>query len=191
MADAPESAQVRDPRGGRPAHLVLLGLPGAGKSTVGPLVARALQREFVDLDEEIERREGRSIVAIFAEHGEPAFRALERRLTAELLAPSSPPVVLAPGGGWVEDPTNREWLSRGAVAVYIRVSPAVALARMGPATATRPLLARGDASQKLAAILARRETLYMQSQYTVSTEMMTPSEVASSIVALASIEFAD
>ncbi len=158
---------------------------------MGPLVARALQREFVDLDAEIERREGRSIGAIFAEQGEPAFRALERSLTAELLAPAGSPVVLAPGGGWVEDALNREWLGRGAVAVYIRVSPAIAMARMGPAAATRPLLAGGDAVQKLAAILARRETLYMQSQYTVSAEMMTPDEVTSSIVALASIEFAD
>lgn len=158
---------------------------------MGPRVARALQREFVDLDLEIERREGRSIGAIFAQQGEPAFRALERRLTAELLASSGPPVVLAPGGGWVEDPTNREWLGRGAVAVYIRVSPAVALARMGPAAETRPLLAGGDAERKLEAVLARRESLYMQAQHTVSAEMMTPDDVASSIVALASIEFAD
>lgn len=191
MADAPGFAQVRGPRGGRPAHLVLLGLPGAGKSTVGPLVARALEREFVDLDAEIERREGRSVGAIFADRGEQAFRALEGLLTAEFLDPEGPPVVLAPGGGWVEDPTNREWLGRGAVAVYIRVSPAVALARMGPAAETRPLLAGGDAERKLAAILARRESLYMQSRHTVSAEMMTPVEVASSIVALASIEFAD
>lgn len=182
---------MRGPRGGRPAHLVLLGLPGAGKSTVGPLVAQALRREFVDLDLEIERREGRSIAAIFAEQGEPAFREMERRLTAELLAPSGPPVVLAPGGGWVEDPSNREWLCRGSVAVYIRVSPAVAMARMGPAAEARPLLAGGDALRKLEGILARRESLYMQSQHTVSAETMTPADLASSIVALASIEFAD
>lgn len=170
---------------------MLLGLPGAGKSTVGPLVARALRREFVDLDAEIERREGRSVRTIFAVEGEPAFRSLERRLTAELLASSGPPIVLAPGGGWVEDPTNREWLGRGVVAVYIRVSPAVAIARMGAAAETRPLLAGGDAERKLEAVLARRESLYMQSQHTVSAETMTPAEIASSIVALASIEFAD
>ncbi len=158
---------------------------------MGPLVARALRREFVDLDAEIERREGRSIGAIFADQGEPAFRALERRLTSELLAPSGPPVVLAPGGGWVEDPTNREWLGRGAVAVYIRVSPAAAIARMGPSAEARPLLAGGDPERKLAAILARRESWYMQSQHTVSADTMTPDEVASSIVALASSEFAD
>lgn len=158
---------------------------------MGPLVARTLDREFVDLDAEIERREGRSIGAIFAEQGEPAFRALERRLTAELLAPAGSPVVLAPGGGWVEDASNREWLGRGAVAVYLRVAPAVAMARMGPATETRPLLAGGDAERKLEAILARRESLYVQSKHTVSAETMTPAEVASSIVALASIEFAD
>lgn len=166
-------------------HLVLLGLPGAGKSTVGPVVARALGRVFVDLDQEIERREGRSVAMIFAADGERAFRALEREVTAELLAKGRPPIVLAPGGGWVEDPAHRALLGSVATAVYLRVSPAVAVARMGPATEARPLLAGGDAERKLSEVLGRREALYVQSQYTVSVDSMSPGEVASSIVALA------
>ena len=176
---------------GTAAHLVLLGLPGAGKSTVGPIVARALGRRFVDLDAEIERREGRSVAAIFGEMGEAEFRRLEGRVTAELLAPDQPPMVLAPGGGWVEDPANRARLRDGVMSVYIRVTPAVALARMGEAAATRPLLAGGQAKEKLDRILERREALYMQSQHTVSADSMTPDQVASSIVALASSEFED
>lgn len=170
---------------------MLLGLPGAGKSTVGPMVARALGRAFVDLDAEIERREGRGIAAIFRDPGEAHFRELERRLSAELLAPDRPPVVLAPGGGWVEDPGNRARLGPAVVGVYIQVSPSVALARMGAAAESRPLLAGGLAAEKLGEILARREPLYLQSQHTVSADSMTPEQVASSIVALASGEFAD
>ena len=164
---------------------MLLGLPGAGKSTVGPLVALALGRAFVDLDLEIERREGRSVAAIFAAQGAGAFRALECALTVELLEKEGPPIVLAPGGGWVEDPAHRALLGAGAIAVYLRVSPAVAVARMGPATEARPLLAGGEPERKLREVLARRESLYMQSQHTVSVDSMTPGEVASSIVALA------
>lgn len=174
---------VGAPFGG--AHLVLLGLPGAGKSTVGPLVAAALGRPFVDLDAEIVRRAGRPVPAIFAADGEAAFRALERAVTAELLTPGTEPVVLSPGGGWVEDPANRATLGRGVVAVYLRVTPAVALQRMGGTVADRPLLAGGDPVSALSRILARREAYYLQSQHTVSVDSMTPDAVASSIVALA------
>lgn len=173
----------RAPFGG--ASLVLLGLPGAGKSTVGPLVAAALGRRYVDLDAEIARRAGRSIAAIFAVEGEAAFRAMERAVTAELLTPGAVPLVLSPGGGWVEDPANRAWLGAGAVAVYLRVSPEVALRRMGEAVADRPLLAGADPAQALSRILARRESFYLQSPHTVSVDSMTPDAVASSIVALA------
>ena len=166
-------------------HIVLLGLPGAGKSTVGPLVARALGRVFVDLDQEIERREGRRVAMIFAAGGESAFRVLEREVTAELLAPVRPPIVLAPGGGWVEDPANRALIGSVATGVYLRVSPAIAVERMGAATEARPLLAGGDAVRKLSEVLVRREAMYVQSQYTVSVDLMTPGEVATSIVALA------
>ena len=171
--------------------MVLLGLPGAGKSTVGPLVARALGRAFVDLDGEIERREGQSIGAIFAASGEGGFRALERQLTVELLAAGGPPIVLATGGGWVEDPANRALIGRSVFAVYLRVTPSVAVGRMGALTEARPLLAGGEPERMLSGVLARRESLYRQSQHTVSVDSMTPSEVALSIVALASAEFAD
>lgn len=178
-----------DSGAGSGAHLVLLGLPGAGKSTVGPIVARALGRAFVDLDLEIERREGLSVEAIFAAWGEGEFRALERRLTAELLATGGPPIVLAPGGGWVEESANQMLIGAAVFAVYLRVTPGVAVGRMGALTETRPLLAGGEPERKLAEVLTRREPLYLQAQYTVNVDRMTPEQVASSIVALASGEF--
>lgn len=183
LADPTRAA--RTPRALRDSHLVLLGLPGAGKSTVGPLVAEALGRAFVDLDLEIEQRERRSISEIFATHGEGAFRALERVRSAELLARGNSPIVLATGGGWVEDPENRTLLTAYCVAAYLRVSPRVAVARMAAEVAARPLLAGDDPEKKLCELLARRESIYVQSQYTLSVDSMTPSEVASSIVALA------
>ena len=172
-------------------QLVLLGLPGAGKSTVGPLVAKGLGRPFVDLDSEIERREGRSIARIFVESGETAFRVMERALSDELLAPGAAAIVCAPGGGWIEDPANRARLGGVADAVYLRVSTPVALSRMASGVAARPLLAGADPAKKLEEILSRREPLYLQSRHTVSVDSMSPGQVASSIVALASAELGD
>lgn len=177
------------PRGAR--HLVLLGLPGSGKSTIGPLVAQQLRRQFVDLDAAIESEAGASVADLFSRHGEGPFRASERLLTARLLDGAHEPLVLAPGGGWVEDAENRAWLSRTADAVYLRVSPAVALARMGPAVAARPLLAGADSAAKLAELLMRREAFYLQARYAVSNDLMSPVDAASSIVALALAERRD
>jgi len=79
-------------------HVVLIGLPGSGKSTVGRLVAERLGAAFVDIDAIIERREGRPIALIFAEKGEAAFREMERKEMETTLA--AEPAVIAPGGGW-------------------------------------------------------------------------------------------
>jgi shikimate kinase len=167
-------------------HLILVGLPGAGKSTVGPEVARRLGCAFLDFDAEIERRERRSVAQIFAQFGEPAFRALERSLTHELR--DAAPMVLAPGGGWVATPGNVELLRPPGIVVYLAVSPAKALERLGHEKALRPLLAGDDPSGALSALLERRKEFYLQANHTVSTESLGPSAVADCIVALAGAE---
>src|SRR5690349_25013537 len=86
---------------GKP-HIILVGLPGAGKSTVGGLLAQKLNRTFLDFDLEIERREGVAISQIFGERGEAGFRQLERALTEELVQFGN--MVLSPGGGWISQP---------------------------------------------------------------------------------------
>src|SRR5437868_3588104 len=83
-------------------HLILVGLPGSGKTTVGEAVATKTGQTFLDLDHEIERREARSISQIFAEKGEPYFRKREREVTEELTLVGN--MIVAPGGGWVTDP---------------------------------------------------------------------------------------
>ena len=79
-------------------HIVLIGLPGSGKTTVGRIVAEKLSAGFVDIDSILNRKEGKPIAMIFAEKGEPAFRDMERKEMEAALA--NAPAVLAPGGGW-------------------------------------------------------------------------------------------
>jgi shikimate kinase len=174
-------ADAADPmREDAPRLVVLVGLPGAGKSTVGPLVAARLGLPFVDLDLELERRAGRSIAAIFAADGESAFRAQEAALSQELAGRRA--LVLAPGGGWLTNPGTAP-LRQAAVVVYLRVDPAVALARMGAAHATRPLLAGDDPLGALQALLSRRRDAYEAADATVEVAARSPDEVAAAVVA--------
>ncbi len=165
------------------ARIVLVGLPGAGKSTVGRLVAERLGWDFVDLDAEIERRIGRAIAALFAEVGESGFRDLESAATTAMAARQR--VVIATGGGWVERRSNSDAVRAGAMTVFLRVSPAVAMARLGADGGGRPLLATPKPEKALGELLARREPMYLQAQHTVSVDSLSPAELASSIVALA------
>lgn len=172
-----------------PERIVLVGLPGAGKSTLGrraqDLLAEAGRTwEFVDLDAEIERRVGRSIPEIFARQGEAAFRKLERALSLEWI--ERPDVILAPGGGWIELGELVEQFRVRSLFVYLQVRPEVAAARLGLAGGDRPLLAGGNSQEKLRELLARRESLYLQSQHILSVDSLSVDVAASYIVALAS-----
>lgn len=167
----------------RPARIILVGLPGSGKSTVGPLVARALGWRFIDLDREIEDRAGQSVAGIFAADGEPAFRRLEHEATVRLRDMTG--VVLAPGGGWILDPANLAAVRDGSMVVYLRVSPRVALDRLRGEPGTRPLLAGADPEAALDLLAEAREASYLQANHTLNVNSMRPSEVCDSIVALA------
>jgi shikimate kinase len=163
-------------------HLVLVGLPGAGKTSVGRLVADGLGRPFLDFDDELERREGTSVSDLFARDGEAAFRAREVALSAELVG--APAMVLAPGGGWMANAEAAATLRPAARIIYLRVSPAVALDRMGPARAARPLLAGADPRAALEALLHRRERLYAMADHVLDTEALSVAEVADTLIAI-------
>lgn len=119
-------------------HIVLIGLPGVGKTTVGRAVAKRLGREFLDLDALIERSFGKSVSEIFRDHGEAAFRAAEAKVTGDVAGTA--PVVLAPGGGWVLNSPAVAHLLEASRIIYLRVSPDVAIRRMGRGIERRPLL---------------------------------------------------
>ena len=153
-----------------PAHLILVGLPGVGKSTVGAGVADLLGIPFLDFDVEIERRAGMSVAEIFRVHGEPRFRALERSLTEELA--SGPPMVLAPGGGWMSQPDLAALLRPPGRIIYLAASPERVAGRLGSASGTRPLLAGGDPVARLVALLAARESAYRRADVVVNTELL-------------------
>lgn len=156
-------------------HLVLVGLPGAGKTTIGRAAAAQSGLPFLDFDEEIEKRTGLSPTELFRERGEPAFRAEELALSRELVGRHT--IVVSPGGGWITQTAAREALRPQAWLVYLKVSPEVAAARLGGETSKRPLLAEADPVAALGRLLAARRYLYESADQIVDTEVVGMQEV--------------
>ncbi len=143
--------------------LVLVGLPGSGKTAVGRRVASRHGAAFLDLDEQIERAEGRTIPEIFATEGEAGFRRLERAAVAALgPADASPTLrrVISPGGGAIVDPRNRWALYRGRLAVWLDVRPEVLAQRLRRSPNVRPLVQGGDPLGRVRQLAAARERFY-------------------------------
>lgn len=140
------------------ASLILVGPMGAGKSTIGRLLARSLARPFVDTDHELERRTGASIPLIFEIEGEAGFRERESRLIDELTRQSG--IVLATGGGAVIRAENRAHLRRGRV-IYLNTTVDQQLARTAH-DRNRPLLQTADPRGRLEALLAERDPYYRE-----------------------------
>lgn len=163
-----------------PGHIFLVGFMGAGKTTVARLVADALGRPCVDLDEVIEEETGSRIADIFAESGEDAFRDLESQALTDLAEES--PSVVACGGGVVLRVENRAILRRLGTVVYLQVTAGEAVARIGGAS-TRPLLAGPGGTVAATTLLAARESLYRSvADVTVDTTGCTAEQVADAVV---------
>lgn len=168
------------------APVVLVGLMGAGKTTAGRQLARLLGCRFVDLDDEIVRRAGRSIEDLFDREGEARFRELEAEVTAALAAGLASGretgLVVAAGGGWMANAAARAALP-GAITVWLKVTAAEASRRVDRETTRRPLLSGADPELVLEALLAERLPAYGEATYTVDTMDRTPADVARAILA--------
>ncbi|TVP53022.1 MAG: shikimate kinase [Mongoliibacter sp.] len=154
-----------------PLIIVLVGMPGSGKSTFGKLLARQLNFVFIDLDEAIEAGENKSIKDIFMDHGEGRFRELETAYLKKVLR-SAEGFVLSTGGGTPCFNDNMELINERAVSVYLEVSCEELLKRLSKdQTGKRPMFAgmdNGEIILKLKNIFAQREQYYIKSKIKLS-----------------------
>jgi shikimate kinase len=166
----------------RESHNVyLVGLMGAGKTTVGRQLARRLGKTFIDSDQEIEARTGVRVATIFEIEGEPGFRAREARIIDELTGLDN--VVLATGGGVVLDARNRERLASRGFVVYLRAQPRDLWQRMRH-DRTRPLLQTDDPLGRLEELFRTRDPLYRElADLVVDTGRQGPGALVTQVLA--------
>jgi shikimate kinase len=162
-------------------HLVLVGLMGAGKTTVGERCAELLGRAFLDTDELIVAAAGISFEDLWVAEGPQGFRARERVAVADAVA-SPEALVISCGGGTVLDPDNRRSLRERGVVVWLKATSAALASRL-TGDDTRPLLAGGDRTATLERLSAQREPAYEAAAHVqVDTEGRTVDEVAAAVV---------
>lgn len=160
-------------------NLALIGFMGTGKTSVGRLVAEMLHFDFVDTDEQIQAKTGRTIPDIFATDGEAAFRALEREVVLELSKHKR--VVISTGGGLPTNPENLAQLKLHALVICLWSSPEKIWERVRHQT-HRPLLHDLDPQKKIRELLAVREPFYKQADILINTDIRTAREVAQQVV---------
>lgn len=164
------------------APLILVGLPGAGKSTVGRAVAQKLGCGFADFDVELTERTGRTVPQLFAEKGVEAFRELELLLTLELR--DKPPMVWAPGGGWATIPGVLALVRPNACIIHLSVSADGALARVRQDASIRPLLAGAHPQAVLERLWRERADRYAEADHVVQTEGVSVEQVVQRVLEL-------
>lgn len=160
-------------------NLALIGFMGAGKTSVGRLVAEQLHFDYLDTDELIQSRTGRPIAEIFSTDGEAAFRKMEQELVGELAARTK--TVIATGGGLPMNPQNLASLKTHALVVCLWASPETIWERVKNQT-HRPLLHDADPQKKIRELLAAREPFYRQADVLLNTELRSVREVAQQVV---------
>jgi shikimate kinase len=160
-------------------NLALIGFMGTGKTSAGRLVAEQLHFEFLDTDEIIQTKTGRTIADIFTRNGEPAFRALERDVVSELASRTK--TVISTGGGLPANPENLTSLKTHALVVCLWASPERIWERVRNQS-HRPLLHDPDPQKKIRELLDARAPFYRQADVLINTDLRSAREVAQQIV---------
>jgi XRE family aerobic/anaerobic benzoate catabolism transcriptional regulator len=162
--------------------LILLGLRGAGKSTLGARAARALRTPFIELDQRIVDRAGMSIGVIFDMHGEDYFHRLEREVLSELLRSETRGVV-ATGGSFVEDPESLKLLRDGRVhTVWLKARAEDHWDRVIAQGDARPMKDRANAMTELRGLLKKRRGLYEKAEFAIDTSAMSIDDATERLV---------
>jgi XRE family transcriptional regulator, aerobic/anaerobic benzoate catabolism transcriptional regulator len=160
---------------GRAGRIALIGLRGAGKTTLGAALAEHLGVPFIELDREIERESGVSLATIFDFYGQAGFRRMERRCLERVIE-THPRFVLATGGSIVSEPATFERLLAACYTIWLRAAPAEHMERVVAQGDMRPMAGNRESMADLQRILANREPLYRRADATVDTSGKTPSE---------------
>jgi shikimate kinase len=161
--------------------VLLVGMMGAGKTTVGRMVAERLGCPYADSDAEVEAATGRTVPELFAEHGEAVFRAAEAEALARAVGVDGPAVISVAGGA-VLDPANRALIKEAGTVVWLRADPATLAGRVGDG-AGRPLLA-DDPAAELARLETVRRPYYAEvADAAVDVDGSTPEAVADAVLA--------
>ena len=166
-------------------NIFVTGFSGAGKTTVSREAARILDWRFVDLDTQIEAAAGKSINAIFAEHGELYFRALESQTLLDACA--SERQVVSTGGGIAESADNRAAMTRHGIIVCLEASPETIYERVfaqsvGDGAVVRPMLAADDPLERIRSLKSQRQLNYTLAHWTVHTDIISPEQAAHEVV---------
>jgi len=166
---------------GRRRIIALIGLRGAGKSTVGKNLAEKLGRPFVELDALIEDEAGLGLAEIFALHGESYYRRLERDVLSQLVA-AERDTVLATGGSLATERPTFELLKQSALTIWLKAKPEQHLERVAAQGDRRPMAGRADPLAELDTLLKDREPLYGEAEIVVDTAALTSQQVADEIL---------
>jgi shikimate kinase len=165
-----------------PRHIVLVGLPGSGKTTVGRAVAEALGAPVIDIDGLLVREMGMPVAQIFGMVGEVRFREMER--SAVMAAQGGAPGVIVPGGGWAAQPGELEAARATSLVVYLQCQPSVA-AKRSQEGEVRPLLTGMDPLHQMRTLLQEREPFYLLAHHRVQADSAGAEAVAREVVELA------
>lgn len=180
MTAVPDPGNNDDSAARLDRSVVLIGLMGAGKTSIGRILAERLGLPFVDADAEIERAAGATIEEIFARDGEAVFRSGERRVIDRLLA--GPPAIIATGGGAFMDASTRATVRERGISVWLKANLETLVKRTAR-RGGRPLLAQGDPREVLARLMAQRYRIYGEADVTVETGEEPAESVTDAVIA--------